>query len=149
MATWDFFREIDGLRREIDQAFRGIGAGRLLPYPFLAGPAGRFPQINLAEDEHNVYVEALVPGVDPKELEMTVMRNTLTIGGERKPVAPNEKPHVWHRNERGFGKFSRTLELPTDIDTEKVSATCRNGILCVTLAKHEAAKPKRIAVSVS
>jgi HSP20 family protein len=149
MANWDVFRELDSLRREIDEAFRGVGLGRVLTPQFLSGGgARRFPLMNISEDDADVYVEALLPGVDPKEIEISVLRNTLTLTGERKGQE-SENAHVWHRNERGAGRFSRTIELPAEIDSGKVSARCRDGVLTVTLPKAEAAKPKKIAVSVS
>lgn len=146
MATWDFFREIDNLRREIDESFRGLGGSRPA-YPFLSAPSGRFPLVNIAEDAQNVYVQAVAPGVDPQGIEMTVLRNTLTLSGEKKSGDTGEPQRVLHRNERGFGKFSRTLELPAEIDSEKATALCRNGVLSITLPKHETAKPKRVAIS--
>lgn len=149
MANWDIFRELDALRREMDQAFRNMGVGRVLSPQFLTGSGTRrFPLINIGEDESDVFVEALLPGVDPKEVELSVLRNTLTISGERKaPVV--DKSHVWHRNERGCGKFARTIELPAEIDAGRVSAKSKDGVLFVTLAKAEAAKPKKISVSIS
>jgi len=149
MANWDMFRELDSLRREVDEAFRGFGLGRVLAPQFLTGAGTRrFPLVNIGEDEAVVYVDALMPGVDPGGVEISVLRNTLTLSGERK-APEKEKTHVWHRNERGSGKFSRTIELPAEIDSGKVTAQCRNGVLTVTLAKAEAARPKKITVSVS
>jgi len=148
MASWDMFRELDTLRREIDAAFRGIGNGRLLAPAFL-GSGGRFPQVNLREDENHLYVDALVPGVEPEALEMTVMGNTLTLAGERQGFDPSDTAYVWHRNERGAGRFQRTIELPGDIDNGAIAAACRNGVLTVTVNKAESAKPKKIAITVS
>jgi HSP20 family protein len=148
MASWDMFRELDSLRRELDEAFRGIGGGRLSTPAFLSG-RGRFPQVNLREDDHNLYIEAMVPGVEPAALEMTVMGNTLTLAGERKGFDPAGTQYVWHRNERGSGRFQRTIELPGDINNDSITANCRNGILTVTVAKAEHAKPKKISVTVS
>lgn len=149
MANWDMFRELDGLRREIDEAFRGFGMGRVLAPQFLTGTGNRrFPLINIGEDETAVYVEALMPGVDPGGVEISVLRNTLTLSGERK-TADTEKAHVWHRKERGSGRFSRTIEIPAEIDSGKISARCSNGVLTVTLVKAEVAKPKKISISIS
>jgi HSP20 family protein len=149
MANWDMFRELDNLRREIDEAFRSIGTGRTVVPHFLAGgQSRRFPLVNISEDAGEVRVEALLPGVNPAELEISVLRNTLTVAGERK--APEVvKNLVWHRNERGYGKFTRTVELPAEIDSSKVTAECRDGLLTVTMAKAESAKPKKITVGVS
>lgn len=149
MANWDMFRELDNLRREVDEAFRGVGLGRVLAPQFLTGAGTRrFPLVNISEDASDICVEALVPGIDPQGLEISVLRNTLTLSGERK-APETEKTHVWHRNERGIGKFSRTIELPAEIDANRISAQCRDGLLTVTLSKAETAKPKKIAIAVS
>lgn len=146
MANWDVFRELDNLRREIDEAFRGFGMGRPFVTPFLSSVTPRrFPAINISEDDANVYVQAPIPGIDPKEIDLSVLRNTLTISGERKP--PYEKEgQIVHRNEQGTGSFSRTLELPAEVDPSRVTATCGNGILLVTLAKAEHAKARKIEI---
>ncbi len=149
MATWDLFREMETFRREMDDVLRSSGFGRLLDPTFLPGPGvSRFPRINLREDSYNFYVDALIPGIDPKQLEMTVVKGTLTLSGERKENAADEKVTAWHRRERGAGKFLRTIDIPVDIDSEKVKAEYRDGVLRVTLPKAEAAKPKRIEVQV-
>lgn len=145
MASWDLFREMDDLRREIDQAFRGFGMGRILSPVFLPGlGTGDFPRLNLSEDENNFYVEALVPGLDPKDLDLNVMQGALTLSGERKENGNDNR--TWHRRERGAGRFLRTIEIPMAVNAEKVDAEYRNGILTVTLPKAEEAKPKKIAV---
>ena len=95
-----------------------------------------------------MYIEALVPGVEPKDIDLSVVRNTVTISGERKPFAEKEGQIV-HRSELGSGKFSRTLELPTEVNPDKVSAVCKDGIMQVTLAKAEHAKPKKIEIKLS
>lgn len=148
MANWDVFRELDNLRREIDEAFRGAGLHRPLGPAFLAPVTQRFPLVNLSEDEGHIYADALVPGVDPKQTDLTVLRNTLTISGERKPFV-DQQGQIVHRSELGSGKFSRTLELPAEIDAEKISAEYRDGILRIALAKAEHAKPRKIAISLS
>jgi HSP20 family protein len=148
MATWDVFREMDNLRREIDEAFRSAGFSRPFGPTFLSPVATRrFPLVNFSEDEGNVYVEALIPGVDPKDIDLSVLRNTLTISGERKPLA--EVKGIVHRSELGSGKFSRTLELPVDIDPNRITAQCKDGMMQITMAKAEHAKPKKIDIRLS
>ena len=149
MATWDVFKELDSLRREIDEAFRGAGYNR----PFgttLISPVttSRFPLVNFSEDQGYVYIEALVPGVDPKDIDLSVVRDTVTISGERKPFAEKEG-QIIHRAELGSGRFSRNLELPADINPDKISAVCKDGIMQVTLAKAEHAKPKKIEIKLA
>jgi len=149
MANWDVFRELDTLRREIDEAFRGAGYQRPFGSTFLSPvTTRRFPLVNFSEDEGHVYVDALVPGVDPNDVDVTVLRNTLTISGERKPFE-EKKGHVVHRSELGSGKFSRTLEVPVDIDPDKLSADYKDGLLRVILAKAEHVKPKKIEIKLA
>lgn len=149
MASWDILREMDNLRREIDEAFRGAGFSRPFESRFLAPlTTRRFPLVNLSEDDENLYVDALVPGVDPKDFDLTGMRDSITISGERKPFE-ERKAQIVHRNELGSGKFSRTLELPVDIDPEKINAQCKDGIMHIALGKAEHARPKKIEVKIS
>jgi HSP20 family protein len=135
---------MDMLRMEFDQVFRGVGRGNLSP-SFLPGiGTGDYPRINLSEDEESYFIEALVPGVDPKDLDLNLMQGTLTLSGERK--ADEKKGHTWHRHERGAGKFMRTIELSSPVEGAKVDAEYRNGILLITLPKQQSAKPKKISV---
>lgn len=149
MSGWDMFRQLDNLRREIDTAFRDAGYQRPFGSAFLTPvTTRRFPLVNFSDDEGNVYVDALVPGVDPKDIDLTVLRNTITISGERKPFQ-EQKGQIVHRSELGSGKFTRTLELPVDIDPDKINAECKGGIMRITLAKAEHAKPKKIEIKLS
>jgi HSP20 family protein len=146
MASWEVFKELDNLRREIDEAFRGFGTGRPFATTFLTpATTRRFPPVNLSEDEGVVYLHALMPGVDPKGIDLSVLRNTVTIAGERKP-ATEQQGKVVHRSEAWAGKFSRTLELPVDVDPARIKAEYKDGILCVALTKAEHAKPKKIDI---
>jgi HSP20 family protein len=83
--------------------------------------------------------------LDLKDMELHVTgNNQLTIKGERKAKLPEKS--IWHRQERGFGSFTRVLTLPFDVDAGKVDARFENGILTVKLAKHASAKPRKITV---
>jgi len=149
MANWDVFRELDNLRREMDEAFRGIGMNRPLASTFLSpATTRRFPLVDFSEDEGHVYIDALIPGVDPKELDLSVLRNTVTISGERKPFV-EQTGQIVHRTELGSGKFSRTLELPVDIDPQNINAQSKDGIMRITFAKAEHAKPKKVEIKLS
>jgi len=106
---------------------------------------GSFPAVNVWENADHVYVEAELPGLEAKDLEIHVTGgNQLTIKGERKQQVPEKA--VLHRQERGFGAFVRVLTLPFNVDAEKVDARFENGVLVIDLAKHEAAKPRKISV---
>jgi HSP20 family protein len=148
MLNWNLIREMDHLRQEMDELFRGAGIGPQLEAAFLPGVGTRrFPRLNVREDADHYYLQALLPGVDASQIDMSVVGNTLTLAGERQE-APENQGKTWHRRERGAGSFLRTIELPMEIDTAKVSAEYSHGVLQVTLPKAEAAKPKRIAVNV-
>jgi HSP20 family protein len=107
-------------------------------------PAG-FPALNLWEEGENVFVEAELPGLDLKDLEIYVSGgNQLTLKGQRNPSVPEKG--VWHRQERAFGVFNRSLTLPFPVDADKVDARLENGILRLQLTKHESARPRKIPV---
>lgn len=145
MASFDLFREMENLRREVDDAFSHFRVGRLLTPDFLPGiGAGEYPRVNLSEDENNFYLEAMVPGIKPEQLELSMLQNTLTFSGER--LEAHGKERIWHRHERGAGKFMRTIELPTSVDSEKIDAQYRNGVLMITLPKAAGVKAKKITV---
>ena len=148
-TTWN---PMEALRRDIDRAFHHAGSSHEPSFrtAFLPGRAARrYPLINLAEDRDHVYIEALAPGVDPASIDLSVIRNVLTISGEKRRHPEAIKPEAFHRSERAAGKFVRTIELPVEVDADQVTAQYRHGILRVTLPKAAAAKPKQISVSVS
>ena len=149
MRNWDLLREMSQMQRDMDEMFRGFGLGRLFGPSFEPALGLRsWPRINLREDGDHLYVEALLPGVDPDKVDMNVLGNTLSLSGERLPADAGGNGRTWHRRERGTGKFLRTIELPVEIDPERIKAEYRNGLLCVTLPKAEAAKPKKISIAV-
>jgi HSP20 family protein len=109
------------------------------------GGSPGFPALNVWEDGNELHVEAELPGQNLKEVEIYVSGgNQLTLKGERKPQAPERG--VWHRQERIFGAFNRTLTLPYPVDADKVDARLENGVLHIQLTKHESARPRKIPV---
>jgi HSP20 family protein len=151
-STWNPWREIEALRRDIDRAFSNVGQtnGSNFRSAFLPGRAARqYPLVNLSEDRDHVYVEALAPGVDAASIDVAVVRNVLTISGEKRRLPDDLKPEAIHRSERAAGKFVRSIELPIEIDANGVQAAYQHGLLMVTLPKTAAAKPKQITVSVA
>ena len=151
MAELSSWQTLEALRRELDRVFDEAGT-RNEPFfrtAFLPGRAARrYPLTNLYEDKEAVYLEALAPGVDPATLDVSVAGNTLSITGEKRRVAGDVKPEAFHRSERATGKFVRHIQLPVEVDDNKVQADYKNGLLTVTLHKAEKAKPKQIAVQV-
>ena len=113
---------------------------------------GAFPEINVGRTPQSVEVFVFAPGLDAASIDLTVERNVLKISGARPPASETagpgqDKPRVQvYANERPEGRFARALSLPEDVDTSKVNAQYRDGILRVSIALSEAAQPQRIAV---
>jgi HSP20 family protein len=145
MTRWEphanLWSEMDRFRNQMNELFGRYGTGA----PSWPGLAYSYPPLNLWEDGDHVYVEAELPGMQLDGLEIYVSQgDQLTIQGERKPLEAEKG--VWHRQERGFGKFSRVITLPVPVDADKVEARFENGVLLVTLPKSEMARPRRITV---
>jgi len=144
--TWgerSAFEELERMRRQMDWLSGGLSRD-----PLAEPSAGVFPLMNITEDDNNCYVRAELPGLKANELDISVTADTLSISGERKLAAEDEKAQ-YHRREREAGTFNRIVSLPGRIDASKVEARCADGVLTVILPKAEAAKPKQIAVKTS
>ncbi len=153
MATfyWEPFQGLDAVRREMERVFDQFDPQRKLwnRVPFLPGAAGRIsPLINLSEDKDSIRVEMLAPGLDPGSIDVSVLRDQLRVSGVKSPLTKEIKPEAFHRSERGSGSFTRVIALPAEVDGDKVKAEYKNGLLLLTLPKHEQAKPRQITVSV-
>ncbi len=104
-----------------------------------------FPSINVYMGEEKALVIAEVPGIDPDSIDLQVVNQTLTLKTNRDQDESGEG-QVWQRRERGYGQFSRSLELPFLIDAEKVNASCRKGVLKIELPRAQADLPQKIAI---
>ena len=108
--------------------------------------AGSFvPAVDIYEDEHNIILTAETPGIDEKDLDISLENNVLTVSGERK-MENQEKQDNFHRIERSYGRFTRSFNLPPTVDPDNVKAEFNNGLLKITLPKREEAKPKQIKI---
>ena len=139
--TPSIFNELDRLQREMNRLFQQSYAPRLRSAP-------SFPAMNVWANEDGVIITAELPGVSPEDIDISVIGETLTLTGERKPDLVDEEVR-YHRQERGYGKFTRSLELPFRVDATQVEATFDKGVLHITLPRAEADKPKKIAVKVA
>lgn len=107
--------------------------------------AAAFPAVNVWQGPEAVAVTAELPGIEPGDIEISVKDNVLTLSGERKaPEVPDGAR--WHRNERGYGKFSRAIRLPFTASDDKVEAKMTNGVLRIAISRSEAKKPKKIEI---
>jgi HSP20 family protein len=106
------------------------------------------PALDVQEDKDNFVIRTELPGLKREEIDVSLQDDMLVISGERKVEKVEEGVEV-HRKERYYGKFQRTLTLPESVAADKVNADYKDGLLTVTLPKTEAAKPKKIDVSVN
>lgn len=143
---WDTLDLDTTLQQQVDSIFNSVVRPRLgVRY---AAPS-HVPELNLGQDNDNLYAELEAPGIDPKSLEVSIEDNTLLLSGKRESVTESNDDVRWIRRERNDGAFSQRVRLPIEIDADKVTAEYEQGILRVTLPKAAAAKPKQIEVKVS
>ena len=137
------FGQFERLRRELDDVFGVSG----LPNSIRSVAPGTVPAINVGRTATSVEIYAFAPGLDATKIEVTLDRGVLRISGERASGIPTDDPkvHVYTR-ERGAGSFTRAISLPDDVDPAHVNASYRDGVLQVSVARREAAQPKRITV---
>ena len=140
----DPFTDLGSLRSAIDHVF-GDFMGRTRHTPFYAGV---YPAFNLTESKDNLYLRAELPGIDSKKIDISATSDSITIRGER-TIAPVGKEVNYHQREREYGSFRRILNLPVNINTDKITASYKDGVLTVVLPKAEAAKPKQIEIKTS
>lgn len=126
------------LEREMNRLFRHFAGDT-------RRATGEYPAVNVWDDTENVYLEAELPGLDQEALEIYVSGgNQLSIKGRRE--RPRVEEAAWHRQERGFGEFARVVTLPSDVESDRVEAEMKNGVLTLRLPKREEAKPRKIVV---
>lgn len=117
--------------------------GNWQQWPFAAGRY--WPALDVSERDDAVVVRAETPGMKPEDIDISVQGNTLTISGE-KSEREEDKGEDHYVSERRYGSFRRAVSLPSEVDSEKVQAECKDGVLTVTLPKSEKARAKRIPV---
>ncbi len=150
LTTWKPFRELapfrdfERMRRDMDRFWdsffeRGVRRteeeGEWLPF------------LDVAETKDEIVVKAEVPGMDPKDIDISLSDGLLTIKGEKKQER-EEKQEDYHLVERSYGTFTRSIRLPKEVRRDKISASYKNGVLKVTLPKSEEAKQKEIKIKV-
>jgi len=149
IIRWEPFRDLVSLQermnRIFDDAFRGASRGSEEDWALGGSWA---PAVDIYEQGHDIVLKAELPGVDPKDVDVRVENNVLTLRGERK--LDNEvKRENYHRVERSYGAFTRSFTMPNMVDTEKIKAEYKDGVLRVSLPKKDEAKPKQISINVS
>ncbi len=142
ITRWDPFREVASLQNRMNSLFGDMNDGES---PLTT--ASFVPAVDVYEDEKKVVLKLEVPGIEEKDLDVSVENNTLTVKGERK-FEKEEKEENFHRIERRYGSFFRSFTLPSTVDTEHVGASYNAGVLKLELSKKPEAQPKQIKVNV-
>ncbi len=147
IVRWDPFRELSDMQDRMNRLF-GQYYGRRGEEDLLAHGTW-WPPVDIYEnDKHELVIKAELPDMKKDEISLTVDNGILTISGE-KHADLEMKDERCHRVERTSGQFSRSFSLPQAIDTTKVNAEYKSGVLTITLPKKEEAKPKQISVKVN
>ena len=145
LSTWPSFGRLSDLRDEIDRLFESPLSELTRTSQLLSGWT---PALDVYENKDNFVVKAELPGMKKEDIEVSLHDGSLSISGERKTESKHEEGEVY-RAERFFGRFQRTVTLPTAVAADKVKAAYNDGVLTITLPKTEEAKPKKIDVSVN
>ncbi len=150
LTTWKPFRELapfrefERVRREMDRLWDSFLEGGLRK----RGEESEWlPSLDVAETKNELVVKAEVPGMDPKDIDISLSDGVLTIKGEKRQEK-EEKEADYHVIERSYGSFLRSVQLPKEVQSDKISASYRNGILRITLPKSEEAKKKEVKIKV-
>lgn len=134
------------LQQEINQIFDRFFAGSPFePFDWPSTLASFRPRVDVSETDTEMVVSAELPGVDEKDIDVSINDHVLTISGERHEEK-EDSDRDWYRREQAYGSFHRSIALPAEIDVDKVSASFKRGVLTVTLPKAESSRRKRIEV---
>jgi len=139
------FRDFERMRRDMDRlwdSFFERGVRRT------DDDGSWLPSLDVAETKNDIVVKAEVPGMDPKDIDISLSDGLLTIKGEKKQEK-EEKEENYHYVERSYGAFCRSVRLPTEVQSDKISASYKNGVLKVTLPKSDEAKKKEVKIKVN
>jgi HSP20 family protein len=144
LTPWRPFGELSSLRREMDRLWENFFGER---------PLGRIwesewaPSLDMSETKDNYVVKAEVPGIDVKHIDISLTGDVLTIKGEKRQEK-EEKEEDYHLVERSYGSFSRSVRIPVEVESNKIKASYKNGILAITLPKSEKVKAKEVKIKV-
>ena len=150
MTRYGTGRRIFDLQKEINDLFENFGKSMFRPMT-LRGGNGELgtlmPRLDVSETDNELEISAELPGLDEKDIDVSLTKNVLTIMGEKK-MEKEEKKKDFYRRERSYGYFKRNIPLPMDVDTDKVDATFKKGVLTIRLPKTGEAKKevRKIAV---
>ena len=147
IARFDPFRDLAVLQDRMNRLFNDSFSGRNREDDLMSRGTWT-PAVDIYEEDGGLVLKAEVPDVSREDIEVTVENNTLTLRGERK-LADEIKQENFHRIERAYGKFVRQFSLPPTVDSSKIVADYKDGLLTVKLPMREEAKPRTVKVNVA
>jgi HSP20 family protein len=139
--TWEPFREVSTMREDVERLFDSM----LSRYPRERAQAVWAPSIDVEETNDAMIIRAELPGMKREDIKVTVAEDTVTISGERK-YESEQKDRTFHRVERAYGSFQRTIALPLSVQGDKAEASCEAGVLDLVLPKAERVKAREITI---
>jgi HSP20 family protein len=142
LVTYDPFREMRSLQDEVNRVFNS-SFNRSGDNELMRGAWS--PSVDIYENKDQIVLEAELPGMKPEDVNISIENNVLTIHGERKFEKKDDKDN-FHRVERSYGSFTRSFTLPPTVTSDAADAVFENGVLRLTLAKREEAKPRQIQI---
>lgn len=146
VVPWNQYQELTSWHRDIDDLFRRFFSGEREESDQLS-VTGWMPAMEVFEREGQYVIRADVPGIDPKEVEVSVLDDALTIKGERKKSHEVKEKESYY-SETAYGRFERRLALPKGIDPEKITARFENGVLEVSVALPQMATGKKVPIEI-
>jgi HSP20 family protein len=148
VVRWEPFRDLLTLQERMNRMFNESYRGRGASEDDWSLGGSWAPAVDIYEHEGNIVLTAELPGVDPKDVDVRVENNVLTLRGERKWNTDVQR-ESYHRVERAYGSFTRSFTLPNVVDTTNIKADFKDGMLRLVLPKREEAKPKQISINVT
>jgi len=146
LMNTDPFKDIEKARGEMDRLLDTFLFGKPKTSGFAEEEEWQ-PPVDMAETESDFIVSVEIPGVDPKDIDVSLSEGSLFIKGEKKPEA-EEREEDYHLVEGNYGSFMRSIRLPVEIQTDKISASYKNGVLTVILPKSEGIQKRGIKIKV-
>jgi len=140
ITRWEPFRDMVNMRKDMDRLI-----DQFFSLPATAQTGWGLPMVDMYQTDDEIVVKATMPGLDPKDLDIQITGDTLTISGEVKKEEVEEGAK-YHLREHRFQSFSRSLTLPTAVVADKADAEMKNGVLTLKMPKAEESKPKVISV---
>jgi HSP20 family protein len=145
LIPWKPHREFASLRKEMDNLLSSFLGEGSFPSPFAEAWN---PAVDVSETEDGIHVKAELPGLEAKDIDVSILGDRLTIKGEKTKEEERKGEH-FHTSERYHGSFRRSFRLPATVQTEKIEASFQKGVLTITLPKTEEAKSKEIKIKVA